>query len=97
MGFSLKKMFKKTIRKVAKKLLPDKYEKAFVGPTGAEYRTAAEAEAARTEAKQAEKSTREDRERASRRRARRRGRRQLLSYGRLGASAEDENQKKTLG
>lgn len=102
---------KKVVRKVAKKVLPDKVEKAVVGPTEADLVAAApkpetnEAEA--TEAPEApevvererevETATREERKRASRRRARRTGRRQLLSYGRLGAPVADESQKRTLG
>lgn len=99
---------KKTVRKVAKKVLPDKVEKAVVGPTEADLVAAApkpetnEAEA--TEAaevveneREVETASREERKRASRRRARRTGRRQLLSYGRLGAPVADESQKRTLG
>ncbi len=106
---------KKVIRNVAKKVLPDKVEKAVVGPTEAdlvraqeEATKAAKAEAAEvaeaaeaTEAvekeREVETATREERKRSSRRRARRTGRRQLLSYGRLGAPIADETQKRTLG
>jgi|TARA_S200002703_G_scaffold1265_2_gene2220 hypothetical protein len=104
---------KKTVRKVAKKVLPDKVEKAVVGPTEADLVAAApkpetkEAETEVAEATEApevvererevETATREERKRASRRRARRTGRRQLLSYGRLGAPVADESQKRTLG
>jgi len=103
---------KKVVRKVARKVLPDKVEKAVVGPTEADLVAAAfkpdtkeaEAEAEATEAAEAvekerevETATREERKRASRRRARRTGRRQLLSYGRLGAPVTDESQKRTLG
>ena len=96
---------KKVVRKVAKKILPDKVEKAVVGPTEADLVAAAfkpdtkEAEATEAEEKEreVETATREERKRASRRRARRTGRRQLLSYGRLGAPVTDETQKRTLG
>ena len=94
---------KKVVRKVAKKILPDKVEKAVYGPTEADLARAQKAakpqEAAEYTGKEreAEETSRDERERASRRRARRMGRRQLLSYGRLGAPIEDETQKRTLG
>lgn len=97
---------KKVVRKVSKKILPDKVEKAALGPTEADLVAAAfnkpdtkEAEAAEADEKEraVEMSSREERERASRRRSRRMGRRQLLSYGRLGAPIEDETQRRTLG
>ena len=95
---------KKVVRSVAKKILPDKVEKGVYGPTEAD-KARAQKEAEKLELvaedtgkeREAEETSRDERERASRRRARRMGRRQLLSYGRLGAPVEDEAQKRTLG
>jgi len=92
---------KKVVRKVAKKILPDKVEKAALGPTEADIvRAQKEAEPEvvedKTEDREIEQASRSERERAARRRSRRAGRRSLL-YGRLGAPVEEEGQQRTLG